>query len=133
MDKFMALMGKIDVLLDPIHFGSGNTFYESMFYGVPTVTWPGQFMRGRIVAGAYQQMGIVDAPIAEQLNDYADIAVQLGGDPEKRGRLKESLRNASKESLYADVSIVRELEQFFLATLDAVDKGEKLEINWKPK
>jgi len=133
MDKFMALMSKVDVVLDPIHFGSGNTFYESMFYGVPTVTWPGEFMRGRIVAGAYQQMGIVDAPIAEQLCDYADITVQLGRDPEKRGRLKESLRNASKDSLYADISMVQELEQFFLAALDAADKGEKLEINWKPK
>ena len=133
MDKFMALMGKMDILLDPIHFGSGNTFYESMIYGVPTVTWPGQFMRGRIVAGAYKQMGITDAPIAERLTDYANLAVELGNDDEKRSHLKERLQNAAKEHLFSDISIVQEVEKFFLAAIDVADKGEKLKTGWIPK
>ena len=133
MDKFMALMGKMDILLDPIHFGSGNTFYESMIYGVPTVTWPGQFMRGRIVAGAYKQMGITDAPIAERLTDYANLAVELGNDDEKRSHLKERLQNAAKEHLFSDISIVQEVEKFFLAAIDVADKGERLKTEWIPK
>jgi predicted O-linked N-acetylglucosamine transferase (SPINDLY family) len=133
MDKFMALMGKMDILLDPIHFGSGNTFYESMIYGVPTVTWSGRFMRGRIVAGAYKQMGITDAPIAERLTDYANLAVELGNDDEKRSHLKERLLNAAKEHLFSDISIVQEFEKFFLAAIDVADKGERLKTGWIPK
>jgi hypothetical protein len=52
-------------------------------------------MRGRVVAGAYKQMGLVDAPIADQLSNYANIAIDLGCDPEKRLYLKEYFQNAS--------------------------------------
>jgi protein O-GlcNAc transferase len=132
-DKFMVLMSKMDVLLDPIHFGSGNTFYEAMIYGVPIVTWPGQFMRGRIVAGGYNQMRITDAPIAERLTDYANLAVELGNDRKKRLHLKERLQHAAKEYLFSDISVVQEAEHFFIAAINAADKGERLQVNWKPK
>ena len=32
--------GQASVLLDPLYFSAGNSFYESMFYGTPTVTKP---------------------------------------------------------------------------------------------
>ena len=41
----MAVMAQMDVLLDPLHFGSGNTFYDAMVTGTPVVTWPGRFAR----------------------------------------------------------------------------------------
>ncbi len=63
-EGFVALMVHFDLLLDPLHFGSGNTLYEALACGTPIVTWPGHFMRGRIVAGAYRQMGLADAPVA---------------------------------------------------------------------
>jgi len=71
---FLNLMASMDVLLDPLHFGSGNTMYEAMALGMPTVTWPGEFARGRIVAAAYRQMEIASPPIAAILEDYAPIA-----------------------------------------------------------
>jgi predicted O-linked N-acetylglucosamine transferase (SPINDLY family) len=132
LERFMALLAHIDVLLDPIHFGSGNTMYESMAYGTPTVTWPGHFMRGRLVAGAYGQMGIQDAPVASQLSDYASIAVELGKNPDRRMSLKEQILNSVGGSLYADDQAVREFEEFFIAAIDAADKGEKLPMGWVP-
>jgi protein O-GlcNAc transferase len=130
-DRFMALMAHMDVLLDPIHFGSGNTLYEAMVYGTPLVTWRGQFMRGRIVAGAYEQMGLTDAPVADRLEDYAPLALAIGRDTERRRVLRKALlHNAG--ALIADGHAVRELEVFLDAAVDAAGRGEVLPKGWRP-
>ncbi|MCS6917744.1 MAG: tetratricopeptide repeat protein, partial [Chitinophagales bacterium] len=49
LELFLGLMVHFDVVLDPIHFGSGNSFFEAMAYGKPVVTWPGRFARARLV------------------------------------------------------------------------------------
>ena len=59
-DDYLCLLDTVDILLDPIYFGSGNTFYESMAFGTPIVTMPGKFMRGRLVAGGYKQMKVLN-------------------------------------------------------------------------
>ena len=127
----MALMEHFDVLLDPIHFGSGNTLYEAMVYGTPIVTWPGQFMRGRIVAGAYQQMGLADAPIAERLENYAPLALALGRGSERQQALRERTA-AAAEHLFADHQAVREFETFLIAAVEAAAKGQRLPVGWEP-
>ncbi|WP_167632445.1 tetratricopeptide repeat protein [Mariprofundus ferrooxydans] len=131
-DRFMALMAHMDVLLDPIHFGSGNTMYESKFHGTPTVTWQGQFMRGRIVAGAYRQMGVQNAPIVSKIDEYAALAVDLGMNPDKRDDIRQEILNAVDGCLHSDLQVVREFEEFFVAAIDAADKGEKLPMGWMP-
>jgi protein O-GlcNAc transferase len=132
LDRFMGMVHHMDVLLDPIYFGSGNTLYEAMVYGIPVVTWPGQFMRGRIVAGAYRQMGVTDAPIAQRLEDYADVALAWGRDPARRSAFREASSAAAKRELFADIKAVRELENFLEAAVDAAAHGEKLPAGWTP-
>lgn len=130
LDGFMKLMAHFDVLLDPIHFGSGNTMYESQVFGTPTVTWPGRFMRGRIVAGAYRQMGVRDAPVAASIDDYAPIAVKYGMDPELRDRTRRAYLEASSEFLFSDRAVVHEYEEFFTAAVRAASAGEILPKGW---
>ena len=132
LEYFMALTAHTDVLLDPIHFGSGNTLYEAMVYGTPVVTWAGRFMRGRIVAAAYQQMGVAEAPIAQRLEDYAPLALALGRDPQRRQSLRQILREAADRKLFADMQAVREFEAFLEAAVAAAGRGEKLPVGWKP-
>jgi predicted O-linked N-acetylglucosamine transferase (SPINDLY family) len=131
LDRFMALMAHFDVLLDPIHFGSGNTLYEAMVYGTPIVTWPGRFMRGRIVAGAYRQMRLADAPIVQRREHYAPLALALGRDPVRRGTLRQASLRAASE-LFADMRAVREFEAFLIAAVEATGHGEKLPVGWRP-
>ena len=132
MERFMALITHMDVLLDPIHFGSGNTLYEAMVYGTPVVTWPGQFMRGRIVAGAYWQMGVSDAPVAQNLEDYVQLALAFGRDPARRHALREASREAAKRELFADEQAVREFEHFLEDAVAAAGTGDKLAPDWRP-
>ena len=130
-ERFMLMMRNMDVLLDPIYFGSGNTLYEAMALGVPVVTWPGQFMRGRIVAGAYAQMDVAGAPIASRLEDYAPLALSLGGDPERRRHMRRALQDAAGRELFADMRAVREFEAFVEAAVMAAGRGEKLPAGWR--
>jgi protein O-GlcNAc transferase len=125
-DRFMAMMAQMDVLLDPLHFGSGNTFYDAMVTGTPVVTWPGRFARGRNVAAAYRQMGVADAPVASDLKDYAPLALALGRDTERRRALQLASLEAAGRELFEDIQAVREFETFLEDAVVAAGRGELL-------
>src|SRR4051794_35667185 len=57
---YLALNATFDVMLDTIHFGGGNTSYEAFALGVPIITLPSPFLRGRITYAQYKMMGIED-------------------------------------------------------------------------
>jgi predicted O-linked N-acetylglucosamine transferase (SPINDLY family) len=110
-DDFLHLQAIADVLLDPIHFGGGNTSYEAFAVGTPIVTLAGPFLRSRITYACYQQMGITDC-IARDPEDYVRIALRLAMDPAARADVSTRIL-AAHPSLYEDEGAVRELEQFF--------------------
>jgi protein O-GlcNAc transferase len=130
--RFLELLGRLDVLLDPIHFGSGNTMYEAMIHGTPIVTWPGRFMRARIVAAAYAQMEIPDPPVVERVEDYAAMAASLGRDPMRREDLRRRSRVGAREKLFSDMSVVREFEAFLESAILARGAGDLLPRGWRP-
>lgn len=130
LPRFLALLSQLDVLLDPIHFGSGNSMYEAMLDGTPIVTWPGTFMRGRIVAGAYQQIGLHGAPVASAPEEYAALAAMLGRDTDRRRHLRQELAQSARRELFSDMQAVREFEEFLVAAVTAADMGQKLPAGW---
>ncbi|MBT3432872.1 MAG: tetratricopeptide repeat protein, partial [Nitrospinaceae bacterium] len=75
---FLNLIAVSDVLLDSIHVSGGTTTFESLATGTPLVTCPGEFARGRFTYACYRKMGVLDC-VAGSLEEYADIAVRLGG------------------------------------------------------
>ncbi len=111
-EDFHHLLKLADVVLDPIHFGSGVSAYETFALGIPLVTLPGGFMRGRIVYGCYRRMGITDC-IAADADDYVRIAVRLGNDPKWCADIRRRIL-AANGVLFENPGIIHELEQFFL-------------------
>ncbi len=132
MTRYLRFIAIMDVLLDPFHFGSGNTLYEAMLVGVPIVTWPGDLMRGRIVAGAYRQMGIDNPPVATSYAQYAQLAVALAQDRQARDQLAERLRDAAKREIFSDQLAVHAMEAFFEAAMEAAGRNTWLSQNWCP-
>jgi predicted O-linked N-acetylglucosamine transferase (SPINDLY family) len=110
-DDFLALTAACDVMLDPLHFGGGNTTFEALGFGVPVVTFPSNFLRGRITKALYDQMGMNDC-VADSPQRYVDIAATLGGDAEARRAMRERILE-KVGTIFENPAGVRELEAFF--------------------
>ena len=114
-DDYINLCGKSSVLLDTLYFGAGNSFHESMVYGTPTITMPGDSLKSRIVLGAYNQMKIEDPPIVESIDEYVEKAVELANlDEKKMIKMKKYYSNNAKKYLYENKNFIREFEKTLL-------------------
>jgi protein O-GlcNAc transferase len=110
--EFLSMMASADVLLDPLHFGGGNTSYEGLAFGVPIVTLPSRFLRGRITYALYKQMDMLDCVVHDP-QEYIDLALRLGTDPGYRATIRSKILDANG-GLYENGTGIRELEQFLL-------------------
>jgi predicted O-linked N-acetylglucosamine transferase (SPINDLY family) len=108
--EFMNFLSLIDVMLDPFPYGGGNSSLEAFSFGIPVVTLPTQFLRGRITQAFCQRLGLASC-IARDARDYVEIARRLGTDePFRREIQAQILTNAPR--LFGDESAVRDLEDF---------------------
>jgi predicted O-linked N-acetylglucosamine transferase (SPINDLY family) len=107
---FLNLAAVADVALDTIHFSATRSSADILATGTPIITLPGPFMRSRLTAGLYRQMGVEDC-IARDRQDYVRRAVRLGTDPERRAEVRSRILDAG-ELLYARPEAARELGEF---------------------
>ena len=108
---FMGVCNFVDVLLDPIHFGGGNTTYEALALGKPVVTWPGEFLRSRISLALMRKMGFEEC-VVNSSEEYVRLAVRLGQDRDYREHVSSQILQ-SCPVLYDDVAGIRQLEDFW--------------------
>ncbi len=99
LEQFINHLGTSSVLLDPIYFGSGNSFHESMFYGTQTVTCPTKYIKSKIVSAAYNQMEVENPPIVKNKDDYVSKAIEIAND-EKILDKKKYYQHAANEKLF---------------------------------
>lgn len=116
--EYHALCNCIDLLLDPIYYGSGITFFEASFVGTPILTLEGHNLRSRVVSCGYREMDIEDPPIAETVDGYVELATQLINSPERRVRMRESIRSNSHR-IFERLDFVRNFEDFCLQVVRA--------------
>jgi predicted O-linked N-acetylglucosamine transferase (SPINDLY family) len=114
-EDFLQFLATADVLLDPVHFGGGNTTFEALAFGTPIVTWPGEFMRGRVTYACYRRLGVRDC-VAADWDDYVKIAVRLASDRPWRDDVRSRIL-ASNHVLFENAGAVRELETFFIEAM----------------
>ncbi len=98
-EDYLLHIGKASVLLDPIYYGAGNSFFESMLFGTPTITFPTDHIKSRLVLGAYKQMEIADPPIAKDIKNYVDLAVHYAN-RDDIGKLKKIYQEAAEKKLF---------------------------------
>jgi predicted O-linked N-acetylglucosamine transferase (SPINDLY family) len=111
-EDFLAITALCDVMLDPLHFGGGNTSYEALAMGVPVITLPSQLMRGRITFALYGQMKFADC-VATSKQDFVERAVRFCTDRDYRSHVVEQIC-ARSDAIFNDLTGVRQLEQFFI-------------------
>jgi predicted O-linked N-acetylglucosamine transferase (SPINDLY family) len=109
-DRFIAVMGACDVMLDSIGWSGCNSTLESLVHDLPVVTLRGDFMRGRHTSAILEMMGL-DELIAHTVEDYVAIAVRLGRSATERAAIAARIA-AGKRRIYADRSCIAALEAF---------------------
>ncbi|MFN0318579.1 MAG: hypothetical protein ACKVQA_26430 [Burkholderiales bacterium] len=107
--EYFSLNLVSDIYLDTIEWSGGNTTLEAIACGLPIVTTPGTFMRGRHSSAMLQQMGIGDT-IGKDISEYIAIAVRLGLDLQFRQQIKSMLQE-QHPLLYDDRRGVLMLEE----------------------
>ncbi len=111
-EDYLSLLKCCDVMLDPLHFGGGNSSYEAIAMGTPVVTMPSFFLRGRITAGLYRKMQVPDCIVSSN-NAYIALAVKLATNVEFRRDIQAKISERSP-ILFDDIAEVKCLEQTLL-------------------
>lgn len=122
LPRYLALLTHACAALDTHPFGGGNTSYQALGLGVPIVTWPGAFARGRVTAALYERMGIIDL-IARNADEYVALAHKLATQPDFRREIGLTIQRRCGV-IYEDLETVREFERFLEAACDAAPRGE---------
>ncbi|MCP9935004.1 tetratricopeptide repeat protein [Cyanobium sp. Candia 9D4] len=117
--EYHALCNCLDLLLDPIYYGSGITFFEACFVGTPIVTLEGSNLRSRVVACGYREMGIDDPPIAANEAEYIRLVSELCNDSDRRIKLKSAIL-ANNYRVFNRMDYVRSFEEFCLDAVNTI-------------
>ncbi len=108
---YVALNRLSDLFLDSLLWSGGNTTLEAIACDLPVVTCPGPWMRGRHTYVILQVLGITET-IAQDQQEYVDIAVRLGLDPSYRQEIRERIHH-NKSRVFEDRSGIEGLERFY--------------------
>jgi protein O-GlcNAc transferase len=100
-----------DIYLDTLGFTGGNTTLDAIACGLPIVTCPGEFMRGRLSTGILQTLGVTDTIALNEAN-YIDIAVRLAQEPAWRNQISTAMQ-AQCSQVFDDSTCVIALEKFY--------------------
>ena len=108
--EFKGAVGLCDAMLDTLDWSGCNSLLECVEAGLPAVTLPGLFLRGRHGAAILRSLGD-EAGIVSTQDEYVAEAIRLARDPGHRRRRQRKLQQGCKR-LKADRRAIGGLERF---------------------
>ncbi len=108
---FLSLHMAADVLLDTMEWSGGHTTLEALSCGLPVVTLPGRFLRGRTSYAMLKMMGVTET-ISTDKEDYCRIAVRLALDHAFYEKIKSAIISHIT-LLFNDQAFIKGLEHFY--------------------
>lgn len=115
-DRFRDLLCQVDVVLETFPFASYNTLMSAFAVAAPVVTLASDYLRGRYCLGLYRQMGIA-GPVANSIQAYAELAVDLASQPARRLALQREIA-AARPRIFDNHSVGEELREVLLDWLE---------------
>jgi protein O-GlcNAc transferase len=99
--EYLATYREVDIALDAFPYSGGTTTCESLWMGVPVVTWAGPTVPGRGSASVLAAAGLPELA-ADSPGRFLSIATELAGDAPRLDELRASLRQRLKDSPLMD-------------------------------
>jgi predicted O-linked N-acetylglucosamine transferase (SPINDLY family) len=98
-DQVLDLMKEASVILHPFPFGGSKTAFDAINSGTPIVTYPQQYLRGRMAAVFLRFMDLheIDSDaatccIANSISDYVSKAIRLASNENYRFRVSRAIQ-----------------------------------------
>ena len=116
-EDFLAVLAACDLALDTFGFSGGNTSLDALSVGLPIVTVPGEFMRGRQTFAMLKalQSAVCEQLIAGSETAFVERAVSLLRDDAGRERLRLAI-TANRQQLFDDRAPVAALSDWLKAS-----------------
>jgi predicted O-linked N-acetylglucosamine transferase (SPINDLY family) len=99
--EYFALLGTMDIALDPLPYSGGAITCDALWMGVPVVTLPGASFASRHSQTHLLAAGL-DAWVARDADDYVAIALRWATDPSALATLRHRLRAQVEASVLCD-------------------------------
>ncbi len=106
--RYLGLVNRVDVALDPPHYTGANTSFDALGLAVPLITLPSPLLRGNFTSGLYRQMGVTGL-IARDPDHYVELALAIAHDPALREHWRHTLREHNG-AIFHDQRAITELQ-----------------------
>ncbi len=111
IEAHLRTIGRVDIALDPFPYNGGTTTLNSLWMGVPVITFAGQRSISRAGYALLTAAGF-DEFIAKDIDGYIDLACETASDLGKLSEIRASLRPRMARSPLCDAqAVTRGLEQ----------------------
>jgi hypothetical protein len=110
--------GQVDISLDTWPYSGGNTIAESLWHGVPVVTYRGDRFASAYGASLVRAAGCADL-VGNTPAEYVEVAARLAADSQRLVHLRHNLRAMSFDHGLGDSRrFARKLEDAFIHMLN---------------
>ena len=123
-DVHLARLRAADLFFDALPYNAHTTACDALWAGLPVLTCAGTSFAGRVAASALTAIGMPEL-IANSLQEYAKIAIELARDPARLAQLKATLtRNRNTSPLFRTELSVRNVESAYEQMVARHKRGE---------
>lgn len=105
------------IALDSYPYGGCVTTHDALYYGLPSISLPSDYIRGRFTLAMYRQMNVVDF-IAQNEDDYIEKAFSMLTDDSYFLVSKNHISEAFKTNLKRNKEVAMEWLGFFARLFD---------------
>ncbi|MEX3964389.1 tetratricopeptide repeat protein [Paraburkholderia sp. EG286B] len=105
-DVYLQQHQQVDVCLDAFPFAGSTTTMHALWMGVPTMTLPGVSMASRGSTGWLSHLGLDEAFVANDKDDFVSKCVALGNDIEALATVRRELRQHCMQSPIISASTI---------------------------
>jgi hypothetical protein len=102
-EEYMSVMEQGDLSIESYHFGGCNTVSDSLFLGIPMVTWQGERWYNRIGSQMLRLTGLGEL-IAENAEHYISLVARMVEDDEYRQQMRDKIAAADLNATIYDQS-----------------------------
>ena len=116
IDEYLGLIKISDISLDTTNYSGANTSYDAFSYGLPVITLPGEYHRGRHTYATYAEMGIDDC-LVYNTQEYIGLVSKIIKNPDLRSKISKKIIS-NKNVLFEDFKVIQGFSDFFERCID---------------